>query len=125
MAKFSLSHDGKWLIYQSTLQSGVPNIRAILVEGGTSQTVAVTPGENYHPFLSPSGRWLYFQPNHKNLYRVPGPTQDWRPAAPERVTDFPESNLYIEDPQCSRDGRRLFFSRERITSDIWIMHLGN
>lgn len=123
MQKFNISYDGKWLIYQSTMESGIPHIRAIPVEGGAARTVVVAPGENYHPFLSPSGKWLYFQHNHKNLYRVPGPTQDWRPVAPEKATDYPESNLFLEDPQISRDGRQLLYSRGRITSDIWIMEL--
>jgi hypothetical protein len=86
--------------------------------------VVETPREDFHPFISPSGRWLYFQPDHKNLYRVPGPAQGWRQAEPEKVTNFPESGLFLEDPQISRDGRYLFYSRASITGDIWIMNLG-
>jgi len=82
-----------------------------------------TPHQDYHPFVSPSGRWLYFQPDHKNLYRVPGPAQHWRPAEPEKVTTFPESGLFLEDFQISRDGRWLLYSRGHITGDIWIMKL--
>jgi hypothetical protein len=55
---------------------------------------------------------------------VPGPGQNWRQAEPEKVTNFPESNLYLEDPQISRDGRQLLYSRGRIIGDIWIMKLG-
>jgi hypothetical protein len=86
--------------------------------------VVETPREDYHPFLSPSGKWLYLQPDHKNLYRVPGPAQSWRQAAAEKVTNFPESGLFLEDPQISRDGRQLFYSRASITGDIWIMKRG-
>jgi hypothetical protein len=64
------------------------------------------------------------RPDHKNIYRVPGPAQQWRQAEPEKVTSFPESGLFLEDPQISRDGRWLFYSRGRTRSDIWIMKLG-
>jgi Tol biopolymer transport system component len=83
-----------------------------------------TPHQNYHPFFSPSGRWLYFFLDHRNLYRVPGPVQDWRPAKPEKATNFPEAGLLMEDPQISHDGRQLLYSQGRITADIWMMMLG-
>jgi hypothetical protein len=51
------------------------------------------------------------------------PAQDWRQAEPEKVTNFPESGLFLEDPQISRDGHWLLYSRGRITGDIWIMNL--
>ena len=119
----AVSPDGKWLIYQSTL-SGNIDLRAMLIDGGESRVVVATPHQDFHPSISPNGKWLYFQLDHKNLYRVPGPAQDWRPGAPEKVTNYPESNLYLEDPQLSRDGRQLLYARGRITGDIWIMELG-
>ena len=119
----AVSPDGKWLIFQSTLASNI-DLRAIPIEGGESRSVVATPHQDFHPFVSPSGRWLYFQRDHKNIYRVPGPAQDWRPSAPEKVTNFPESGLFLEDPQISRDGHQLLYSRGHITGDIWIMNLG-
>jgi len=65
-----------------------------------------------------------FHLDHKNIWRVPGPAQNWRQAEPEKVTNFPESGLLLEDPQISRDGLKLLYSRGRITGDIWIMSLG-
>jgi Tol biopolymer transport system component len=117
------SPDGKWLIYQSNPRGHI-DLKAIPVEGGESRVVVGTPHQDYHPFVSPSGRWLYFQLDHKNIYRVPGPAQDWRQSEPEKITNFPESGLFLEDPQLSRDGRRLLYSRGRITGDVWIMSLG-
>ena len=73
--------------------------------------------------FSPSGKWLYFQLDHKNVYRVPGPAQNWRKAEPEKITNFAESGLFLEDPQISHDGRKLIFSRRRTTGDIWLMNL--
>src|SRR4030095_11276692 len=117
------SPDGQWVSY-GTLASGNIDVRAIPSAGGEPRTVVATPHQDYHPFVSPSGKWLYFQLDHKNIYRVPGPSQDWRPSEPEKVTNFPESGLFLEDPQISRDGRQLLYSRGRITGDIWIMNLG-
>jgi eukaryotic-like serine/threonine-protein kinase len=120
---FTVSPDGQWVVYQSTM-NGTVDVRAVQTSGGPSRVIVETPREDYHPFVSPSGKWLYFQPDHKNLYRVPGPAQGWRQAEPEKVTNFPESGLFLEDPQISRDGRWLFYSRARITGDIWLMSLG-
>ena len=119
----TFSPDGKWVIYQST-QSGNVDLRAVPIEGGESRSVVATPHQDYHPFVSPTGKWLYFQLDHKNIYRVPGPAQEWRKAEPEKVTNFPESGLFLEDPQISRDGHWLLYSRGRITGDVWIMNLG-
>ena len=119
----AISSDGKWIAYHSTV-SGNVDVRIVPIEGGESRVAVDTPRYDVHPFFSPSGKWLYFQPDHKNIYRVPGPAQDWRKAEPEKVTNFPESGLFLEDPQISRDGRWLLYSRGRITGDIWIMNLG-
>jgi Tol biopolymer transport system component len=123
MPVLAVSPDGEWAVYQSTIRGNV-DLHAVPIRGGTSRPVVTTPHQNYHPFFSPSGRWLYFFLDHRNLYRVPGPAQDWRAAKPEKSTNFPEAGLLMEDPQTSRDGRQLLFSRGRITADIWMMMLG-
>lgn len=121
---FTISPDGQWVVYQSTLNGSNVNVLAVQTSGGPSRAIVETPRDHGHPFVSPFGRWLYFQREHKNLYRVPGPAQGWRQATPEQVTHFPESGLFLEDPQISRDGRQLFYSLARITGDIWIANLG-
>jgi serine/threonine protein kinase len=118
-----VTSDGKWAAYHSQA-SGNMDIRAISLAGGASRAIITSPYYDVHPFFSPSGRWLYFQRDHKNIYRVPGPAQDWRPAEPQKVSNFPESGLFLEDAQISPDGRWLLYSRGRITGDIWIMKLG-
>ena len=115
----AVSPDGKWLVYQSTAAGSI-DLYARLLEGGPPRIVVATPHEDAHPFLSPSGRWLYFQSDHKNLYRVPGPAQGWRQTEPEKMTAFPESGLFLEDPKLSRDGKQLVYSRGRITGDLWL-----
>jgi Tol biopolymer transport system component len=119
---FSLDATGHWVAYQVS-DGGPMRVEAIALPGGKPQPVATAGYEAYHPFFSPSGRWLYFQPDHKNLYRVPGPAQEWKTAAPEKVTDFSGPDLYIEDPKISHDGTRLFYTRGRRTGDIYILRL--
>ena len=121
-AALNISPDGQWAVYQSTL-SGNNDLRAVSLQGGPSRAVVSTPRDDYHPFISPTGRWLYFQLGHKNLYRVPGPAQQWRQAAPEQVTNFPEAEIFLEDFQISRDGRQLVYTRGRRGGDLWLLKL--
>jgi Tol biopolymer transport system component len=124
MQIFDVSQDGRWLVAQSNDHDSV-DVLAVPLAGPEKQRFVVTePTEDYHPFFSPAGRWLYYQPEHKNVFRVPGPAQGWRAALPEQVTHFPERGVYLEEPQISRDGRTLFYARASITGDIWLLRLG-
>ena len=120
----SVDQKGQWIAYQSS-EGGTMNISAVPVAGGTPRAVPTGPYEGYHPFFSPSGRWLYFQPGHKDLFRVPGPAQGWVTAPPQKVTDFAGFDLYIENPRISFDGKKLFYARGRRSGDIYILHLGS
>jgi Tol biopolymer transport system component len=120
------SPDGKWLVYQfqggGNQVAGNVDVHATPMAGGPARVIVATPRQDYHPFFSPSGQWMYFQPDHKNLFRVPGPAQDWKQANPVKATDFPEpAGLFLEDPQISRDGKQLLYSRGKITGDIWLL----
>jgi Tol biopolymer transport system component len=115
------SPDGRWLVYQFQ-GAGNVDVHATPMAGGPARVIVATPRQDYHPFFSPSGKWMYFQPDHKNLYRVPGPAQDWKQADAVKVTEFPEpAGLFLEDPQISRDGKQLLYSRGKITGDIWLL----
>jgi Tol biopolymer transport system component/serine/threonine protein kinase len=121
MPVVAVSPDGKWVVYQCVAGATI-DLHAIPVEGGPARILTANIQQDYHPSVSASGRWVYYLPDHKNLYRIPGPAQDWRKAPPEKVIDFqltPAS--FVENPQLSRDGTRLAYSRGRITSDIWLM----
>jgi Tol biopolymer transport system component len=120
------SPDGKWIVYQSSADP-TTSIHARALEGGPTRVVVATPNgsrSNGHPMFSPSGNWLYYQADHKNVYRVPGPAQGWRQAEPQKITDFPESGLFIEDPRLSMDGKQLFYCRGKITGDLWLLRFG-
>ncbi|HKA22260.1 MAG TPA: protein kinase [Blastocatellia bacterium] len=116
------SPDGKWIAFMS-IASGNVDVRAVPIAGGESQIIVSTPRQDFHPFFSTSGKWLYFSMDHKNIHRVPGPAQGWRKAEPQKVTNFQESGLFLEDAQFTADGRQLTYARRRTTGDIWIMTL--
>ncbi len=119
----AVDRTGQWLAFQSS-KAGPMNVFALPLAGGPPRRIDTGPYDAYHPFFSPSGRWLYFQPGHKDLYRVPGPAQGWATAAPEKVTSFSGFDLFIEDPKITHDGRKLFYTRGRRTGDILILHPG-
>lgn len=121
-AKGVPSPDGKWVAFMS-IATGNIDIKAVPIDGGESISVVATLRQDFHPVFSPSGKWLYFQLDHKNIYRVPGPAQAWRKADPEKVTDFPESGLFLENPQISGNGRKLIYSKRRTAGDIWLLAL--
>jgi TolB protein len=117
-----VSADGRWIVFQSVQEArGNVVLRAIRTDTDEQpRTVVDLPDDSaYHPSLSPDGQWLYFTPDHRNLFRVPGPAQGWRQHAPVQVTSFPESGLFIEDPQVSPDGRWLLYSRQTMAADLW------
>ena len=113
------SDDGLWMVYQAIGERGVTEVRVVAVGDTRSRVLIESANENGHPFFSHDGRWVYFQRDHKNVFRVPGPAQSWKSAPAQQVTFFPESNLYLEQPQLSRDGRYLYFSRRNAMSDLW------
>jgi Tol biopolymer transport system component len=120
---FAVDQSGRWIAFQ-TAQEGAVTVAVVPATGGEPRIVVPPEFGAFHPFFSPSGNWLYFQPNHKNIFRVPGPAQNWKSAPPQQVTEFSGVDLYLEDPRISRDGKKLFFTRGRRTGDILILHLG-
>ena len=119
-AVFIVDRRAEWIAFATTT-GGPMKLLALRLAGGASRLVDTAGWEPFHPFFSPSGRWLYFQKNHKNLYRIPGPGQDWRTAPPEKVSDFTGLDLYIDGARLSGDGSRLFYARGRTTGGIVIV----
>ena len=114
------SADGKWMLYQGIGANGLTEVRVVPSNSTRSRVLVSNSRENMHPFFSPDGKWVYYQPNHKNLYRIPGPALGWKAKPPQQVTFFPESNLYLEEPQMSDDGKYLYYSRRSVSSDLWL-----
>ena len=123
--KLMVAHDAADRSQRDRHGAGIhagPHRQVVPIEGGMSRRVVATPHQDYHPFVSPSGKWLYFQPDHKNVYRVPGPSQNWRPTEPQKVTNYPESDFFMDDPQISANGRRIIYTHGHLTGDIWLLN---
>jgi serine/threonine protein kinase len=112
------SPDGRWIIFPSNAGGSV-QVWKVSAQGGEERALTSGDERMRHIFYSPDGRWIYVQPSHRNIYRLPaegGPLQ--------RVTNFPESGLFIEEPNISPDGKFLVYARSRGGSSVWLLTLG-
>ena len=73
-----------------------------------------------HAIYSPDGRFIYIQPSHRNIYRIPASGGPLEP-----VTRFPESGLFLEEPALSPDGRSLAYCRSNGGSSLWLLTVGS
>jgi Tol biopolymer transport system component len=88
--------------------------------GGEARQLTFGVERMRHPTFSPDGRWIYVQPSHRNIWRVPtsgGPA--------ERVTSFPESGLFLEEPTLAPNGRALVYARWKGAASVWLLRLGS
>ena len=118
------SPDGRSIVFPSN-DGGYVQAWKISAQGG--KETALTSGDERmryervrHVFYSSQdGRWIYVQPSHRNIYRLPA-----EGGTPQQVTTFPESGLYIEEPTISPDGKYLVYGRGRGGSSLWLLTLG-
>ncbi len=113
------SPDGRWIIFLSNAGGFIQPWR-VSASGGEEQRLTSGYERIRHAFPSPDGPWVYYQPNHLNIYRIPaagGP--------PQRVTNFPESGLFLEEPTISPDGRWLAYCRSNGGSSLWLLKIAS
>jgi Tol biopolymer transport system component len=115
------SPDEKWLVFSSNATGHFQLYRTPFEAGG--EEVPLTRGADriIHSFFSPEGDWLYLQPDHQNIYRIPFPTGGDR----EAVTTFPVSGLFLEEPTISADGHHLAYCRSNGSSSLWMFTILN
>lgn len=114
------SPDGKWAVYSSNQGGPCCQIWKTPAAGGEEQRLTSGYDRIRHLSFSPDGYWLYLQPNHLNVYRMPfsgGPRQ--------QVTRFPEAGLFLEEPTLSPDGKWLVYCRNNGGSSLWLLELGS
>ncbi|HSA92197.1 MAG TPA: protein kinase [Terriglobales bacterium] len=111
------SPDGKWIVYFSNAGGSIQAWR-IPAEGGREEQLTFGHDRVRHAFYSPDGEWLYVQPNHGNILRIPAAG-----GKPQAVTHFPESGLFIEEPTLSPDGRYIVYCRSNGASSLWLLRL--
>jgi len=112
------SPDDKRIVYSSN-EGGYLQIWRIAVAGGEEQRLTTGYDRIRHISFSPDGRWIYLQPNHLNVHRMPSSGGRLEP-----VTKFPEADLFIEEPKLSPDGRWLAYCRSNGGSSLWLLELG-
>src|SRR5262249_10681630 len=109
------STDSRWVAFSANT-GGTVQVWRIPADVGDDRQMTVGYERMLHLFYTPDGRWLYGQPSHRNIYRMPsngGPLQP--------VTRFPESGLFIEEPTISPDGRYLVYNRGHGGSSLWML----
>ena len=112
------ARDGKWITFATNSDGGI-NVWRIAAGGGEERPLTNGVERIRHMFYSKDGRWLYIQPNHRNIYRMPA---DGGPRHP--VTHFRDSSgLFIEEPTISPDGRYLVYARDTGGSSLWMFTL--
>ena len=113
------SPDERWIATTAT-RDGILQLFRMPVGGGALEQLTTGYERMRHPFFSPDGKWIYVQPSHRNVYRVPAAGGPLEP-----VTRFPEAGLFLEEPTISPDGRFLYYCRENGGSSLWRMTLEN
>ncbi|HXI01706.1 MAG TPA: hypothetical protein VNI57_00890, partial [Candidatus Saccharimonadales bacterium] len=104
---FSVLHspDGRWIVFQSNASGSIQLWRRPAA-GGEPERLTTGEDRIRHASISPDSRYVYFQPNHQNIYRIPITGGEV-----EQVTHFDPSGLFIEEPRLSPDGKILVYSR--------------
>src|SRR5262245_14995147 len=112
------SRDSRQIAYLAST-GGTLQLWTQPAQGGEPRQLTFGHERMRHLSFSPDGRWIYLQPSHRNISRVPtagGPL--------EQVTRFPESGLFLEEPTLSPDGRTLAYARWTGGSSLWLLRLG-
>ena len=101
---FSVSRDGRWLLYDSNL-AGNADLYRIPVAGGEPERLTTDPSDDFFPALSPDGREVSFhswRTGNRDVFVLPldgGPVQ--------QVTATPA--VQEVGPKWSADGRALVY----------------
>ena len=111
----NVSHDGRWLLYESDV-AGSSDIYRIPLAGGTAERLTSDPADEFSADLSPDGREIAFhswRTGSRDLWVQPldgGPLQ--------HVTTSPGHEW---TPQWSPDGRALVFISGVARRSVWIV----
>ncbi len=111
------SPDGRSLLYFSTAD-GTVQVWRMPAAGGKEEQLTFGHERVRHASYSPDGKWIYVQPSHRNICRIPAGGGPMQP-----VTKFPESGLFLEEPAISPDGRSLLYCKSNGGSSLWLITL--
>jgi Tol biopolymer transport system component len=108
--------DGSGIVFRCTC-SGKPATMKVSVSGGNPQPFAERMMGGSHMSFSPDRTLIMDVVGHRVLWV--SPTSGGKP---EKVYEFPDSNVRIDYPVCSPDGKWVMFDRFRPQGgDIWVI----
>lgn len=110
------SPDGKYITFQ-TQRGSVRNLWIVPSQGGTPRQITFGTEEHSHPQWSPVNQDLIlFVLNHKNICTVSVSTGEIK-----QLTHHVESDLILDYPSWSPDGKKAYYSISRKTGDIYTL----
>ncbi|HET7469600.1 MAG TPA: hypothetical protein VFJ81_07985, partial [Gemmatimonadales bacterium] len=105
----AISRDGKWLLLRTApVGSGSPDIVGIHLPDTAAVPLVATQAQEFHPALSPDGRWLAYSSNESGSFEV-----YVRPFPETASAKWQVSTVGGSEPCWSKDGRRLFYINGR------------
>ncbi len=111
------SPDGKYILFSSNAGTGV-QVWQKAMDGGQERQLTTGYERIRHAFYSTDGRWIYYQPSHRNIFRMPA-----EGGTAQQVTHFPDAVLFMEEPSMSPDGRDLLYTRSMGGASLWLLSL--
>jgi dipeptidyl aminopeptidase/acylaminoacyl peptidase len=104
------SPDGKRIAFDATSADGHTHIRVADAEGGATTRLTFGPEEQFLPFWSRDGQWVYYASGHgQGIARVPA-----RGGAPEPIVNGGSGLIASE----STDGRSILFQPKKGDSPL-------
>src|SRR5262249_17884847 len=109
--------DGSWIAFCESVGRKY-TVSRVPAAGGAPKALVSSAERLRHVFMSQDPRWVYFQPSHRNIWRVPA-----EGGATQQVTHFPESGLFSEEPTIAPDGSYLVYSKSNGGASLWLLSL--
>jgi serine/threonine-protein kinase len=113
-----VSHDGRWLVFDSDLR-GNADIYRVPVSGGQPEQLTSDPADEFAPDLSPDGRAIAYHSWRTGTRDIEIKPLDGGPVV--RVTDTPAQESY---PVWSPDGRTIMFYDQVTPFTIYLVRQG-
>jgi serine/threonine-protein kinase len=105
----AISRDGRWLLLRTApVGSGSPDIVGMHLPDTALVPLVATPAQEFHPALSPDGRWLAYSSNESGSFEV-----YVRPFPETSSAKWQVSTAGGGEPSWSKNGRRLFYINGR------------
>jgi Tol biopolymer transport system component len=106
------SPDGKWILY-TAMSTGDREQWAVREDGSDRRRLTTSPAQDAHGLWSYDGSYFLFLSDHHTVR-----ASSFEGASEIEVLDLGERIDYLH---LSPDSQTLFFTRERIESDLWLM----